>query len=104
MSYPKHPQSVVDRARLLHSRGYSAREIEQHLYDEGIDVTRDCIRQWIHYRTRNGKPLNPPPRPKFTTIRELAKLAGMSRAGFHKRLKTGWSLEEALTTPARGAE
>lgn len=48
----KHPDELVRRVRLLHSRGYQAAEIRAHLLDEGHDVSRSTIQTWVSKASR----------------------------------------------------
>lgn len=50
---PQFDDDVVRRARLIHIRGgYSAREVQEHLHDEGHDVPIDMLRYWLVGITR----------------------------------------------------
>lgn len=49
---PQFCDDVVRRARLIHLRGYSAREVQEHLRDEGHDVPIDTMRYWLANITR----------------------------------------------------
>ena len=41
------PEKIRARAKLLHSRGYSAREIVEHLADENVQVNRTAVSYWL---------------------------------------------------------
>jgi len=47
-----YPQPLIERARLIYSRGYSPREIVEHLRDEGYRVPQKTIANWVYGATR----------------------------------------------------
>lgn len=48
------------RARLLHSRGYNAREIREHLKDEGHVVDLYMIETWLSRSKMRSRGFNRP--------------------------------------------
>lgn len=48
----KLPDSVVERARKLHDRGYKPMEVRGHLADEGHVVPLETLCNWLDYKTR----------------------------------------------------
>jgi hypothetical protein len=47
----------------------------------------------------NSKPVNIPGYPEFPSIAAAARAFGLERNAVHQRLRGGWSLTRALTTP-----
>lgn len=51
----KWPRELVERARVLHERGYGYRMAAQLLFEEtGQKPPQDTVRDWCGYRTRKG--------------------------------------------------
>lgn len=48
----KYSDTLIRRARLLHKRGYTAREVQQHLIDEGTELAVSTIANWLKFRDR----------------------------------------------------